>query len=362
MRGLAHVGALRALAERGWEPAEVTGTSIGALVAAAWATGFSQEEMESLALSIRRRDIFAIAHADMALKRMKSPALYRSEPLEHLVSGLLGDATFKDLPRRLVIATVEINSGMQMFFGLPGLDHVRVADAVFASCALPGFFPPREIGGRWWMDGALVDNLPVRHAATRGHDLVVGVDVGASSVLRADTQEAGFAAIFARASEVVFQQANEWHLRGWTEPPLLLVQPRVEHIPMFSFDHTRELIAEGHRATLQTLDLGGAAVRAGQGGIHPRRRVVVRVDRERCIGCGVCLSVAPPGMFRLEDGKAVGPEAPCEWSPLDGGFIRHCPTYAIIARPVPAAPPPPPPPAATPSTGGASTGTGPGTA
>ncbi len=355
MRGFAHIGALAALAERGWEPAEIVGTSIGALVGAAWATGFSLEESAALALSMRRKDLFQIAHADMAFKRMRSPALYRPEPLEEVVTGLLGDATFRDLPRRLVVATVEINSGTQAFFGLPGLDDVRVADAVYASCALPGFFPPREIGGRWWVDGALVDNLPVRLAAARGHDAVVGVDVGASSVLRADTQEAGFAGIFARATEIIFQQASEWHLKRWSGPPLLLVQPRVEHVPQFSFDHTRELIDEGQRATRLALAQAGDAVRAGRPGIHPHRKVLVQVNRERCIGCGVCVSMEPE-QFRMDaSGKAVGPEAPVEWSPVDGGFVRQCPTYAITARPVPA-------PAAAPSTAGESTGTGRGSA
>lgn len=350
MRGLAHVGALRALEARGWEPAEVIGTSIGALIGAAWASGFTVREIESLSLSLRRRDVFAMASADMALKRLRAPALYSAEPLDDLVRGMLGDVTFRQLGRRLIVNSVDINSGRQMFWGLPGLEDVPVADAVFASCALPGFLEPREIGGCYFADGALVDNLPVRLAAARGYRAIVAVDVGATSVLRADVQEAGFAAISARASEIVFQQAMEHHLGVWTAPPLLLVQPRVEHVPMFAFDHTRALVDEGYRATAAALEGAGAAVRAATGGIYPRRTVQIAVIRERCIGCGACVAIAPPGMFRMDgDGKAVGPDRPCEWSPIDGAFIRHCPTYAIMARPVVAA---------GASTGGASTGTG----
>lgn len=354
MRGLAHVGALRALIERGWVPDEIIGTSIGSLIGATWAVGFTLAEMEQFCLNLQRRDIFQIARADMALKRMRSPALYKAEPLEQVIRGFVGDATFSELPRTLIVNSVDINSGMQVYWGLPGLRDVSVADAVFGSCALPGFFPPREIQGRWFVDGALVDNLPVRLAAARGADAVVAVDVGATSVLRSEVQESGFANISSRASEIVFQQAMEWHLEAWTAPPMLLVQPRVEHVPMFSFEHAQALIDEGLRAMSAALDQAGGAIRMATGGIFPRRTVEVTVIRERCIGCGACV-MHEPRLFHLDaTGKAVGPDAPYEWSPIDGGFIRHCPTYAITARPVHL----PPAPAAV-STGGGSRGTAP---
>jgi NTE family protein len=350
LRGLATVGAMRALESRGLVPDEVIGSSIGALVAATWAAGFTIREMESIALSLRRRDVFAMARADMALKRMRSPSLYKAEPLEELVTGLLGDTTFRELPRKVIVGSVEINSGTQIFWGLPGLDHVRVADAVFASCALPGFFPPREIDGRYWVDGAVVDNLPVRLAASHGLDAIVAVDVGSVSVQRSDTHQEGFAAVSARALEIVMRQTMEWHLGEWTGPPMLLVQPRVAHVPMFSFNHTPELLSEGHRATETALERGYDALRRATGGIFPRRQIQLRVLRERCIGCGACVALAPAGYFRMADGKAVAREEPCEWSPIDGGFIRHCPTCAITADPVGAE---------RASTSGASTGTAP---
>src|SRR5262249_5974245 len=150
-----------------------------------------------IAIKLRRRDIFVVAHADMAFKRMRSPALFRREPLDELLKSLVGDITFRELPRPLIVSTVDINSGMQVFWGLKGLEDVRVADAVYASCARPGSLPPREIRGRYYVDGATVDNLPVATAATAGVDVIVAVDVSASSAFRADTQEEGFAAVFA---------------------------------------------------------------------------------------------------------------------------------------------------------------------
>ena len=334
MKGLAHIGVLQALTERGLYPACVIGSSVGALVGAAWAAGRSPEALREIAINLRRKDIFVVAHADMAFKRMRSPALFRREPLDQLLHELVGDVTFQQLERRLIVNTVDINSGMQVFWGLPGLDHVRVADAVFASCAMPGYLPPREIRGRHYFDGAAVDNLPVATARTLGVDLVLAVDVSASSAFREDKQEEGFAAVFARATEIAMHSVLELRLRGWTTPPIYFMHPRVEHISPFSFDHLREVVEEGYRDAVAALSHPGDWPPRGDEGIYPKRRVTVRVERDRCIGCGACLVHAPRGMFVLDaEGKAVVTTPDQVWSPTDGGFIRHCPTYAISARP-----------------------------
>jgi NTE family protein len=334
MKGLAHIGVLQALTERGLVPAQIVGSSVGALVGAAWSAGRSIAELRDVAVSLRRKDVFAVAHADMAFKRMRSPALFRREPLELLIHRLVGDVTFQDLRYPLIVNTVDINSGMQVFWGLDGLDEVVVKDAVFASCALPGYLPPREIRGRFYVDGATVDNLPVGTARILGADVILAVDVSASNAFRADTQEEGFAAVFARATEIAMQSLLELRLREWTTPPIFYVHPRVEHISAFSFDHLRELVEEGHRATVAALDRPTEWPAAGETGVYPRRPITVRVQRERCIGCGACLVQAPPGMFVLDaQGKAVVTRPDQDWSPIDGEFIRHCPTYAISARP-----------------------------
>jgi NTE family protein len=332
LKGLAHIGVLKALEERGLEPGMIVGSSMGSLVAAAWAAGMPLPEMVERGMAVRRKDIFQVAHVDMALKRMRSPAVYRREPLDELIGSLVGDRTFQDLERALVINTVELNSGMQVLWGLPGLRQVRVADAVFASCALPGIFPPREIDGRWYVDGAVVENMPVQVAASHGAGPVLSVDVGATSSLRSNVQEEGFAATYIRGLEIVMQTMMESRLRQWTTPPLVLVHPRVEHVSMFAFGHNRELIEEGFRATMDLLDLlEGAFDPAGQG-IHPQRRVEIRVDRDRCVGCGACVMHAP-WVFELDEGGRARVRQPIQsWSPLDGGYVRNCPTYAISAR------------------------------
>lgn len=334
MKGLAHVGVLHALVERGLRPARIVGSSIGALVGTAWASGIGVAKLRELAVTVHRRDIFRVAHTDMAFKRMLSPALFRREPLDELIHSVIGDVRFDQLDPPVVVNTVDINSGMQVFWGLPGLDHVPVRDAVFASCALPGYLPPREIRGRFYVDGAAVDNLPVGVARAFGTQYVVAVDISASSALREDTQEEGFARVFARATEIAMHSLLEQRLKRWTTPPLYYIHPRVEHIGLFNFDRLREVVEEGYRATQAGLDEPESWPPPDAAGVFPRRRVVVRVQRERCIGCGACLVHGPRGMFALDpQGKAVVADPVQEWDPADGSFIRHCPTYAITARP-----------------------------
>jgi len=335
MKGLAHVGVLEALLERGLKPAHIIGCSVGSMVGAAWASGKSIPELKDIAINLKRKDVFQIAHADMAFKRMRSPALFRREPLAQLIARLVGDVRFQDLDVPVIMNTVDINSGMQVLWGLPGLDDIPVADAVFASCALPGYLPPHEIRGRYYVDGATLDNLPLAAGRAVDGELIFAADVSASSTLRGDTQEEGFAAVFGRATEIAMQTLLEVRMRHWTNPPVYYIHPRVEHVSMFNFDNLREVVEEGYRATIEALDRPQSWPQPGEAGVYPRRRVLVHVERERCIGCGACLFQGPPGLFVLDnDRKAVVTQPEQDWSPAGGAFIRHCPTYAISARPV----------------------------
>ena len=90
LKGLAHIGVLRALEERELVPHLVVGSSIGSLIAAAWAAGVPIAEMDRRARLVRRRDVFQVARADVAFRRLLAPALYRREPLEGLITSLVG--------------------------------------------------------------------------------------------------------------------------------------------------------------------------------------------------------------------------------------------------------------------------------
>jgi len=332
MKGLAHIGVLKALHERGLVPSLVVGTSMGSLVGATWATGMSTAEMIQRARAIRKRDVFQIAHADMALRRMRAPAVYRKEPLDLLLDTLVGDVTFDDLRHQLLVNTVDLNTGSQVLWGRPGFRKVRVADAVFASCALPGILPPREVGGRYCVDGAVVDSLPVIAAASAALQPIFAVDVGGSRVVRQGVEHGGFAATYMRGLEIVMQSLTSASLATWREPPMILIRPRVDHIPMFAFEHTEELLDEGYRSATQALEQMSGNGRMTTG-VYPRTSMEITVDPVRCIGCGICVAMAPKVFQMGPTGKAEVIAPKQIWSPVDGSYTLHCPTFAISAKP-----------------------------
>jgi NTE family protein len=333
LKGFAHIGVLRALEERGIQPSVYAGTSIGALMAAAYVGGLSLDEMEERCRTLRRRDLFRINHMGMILERMRSPSLYLEEPLRELCASVVAAGTFEDLPQPLLVNTVDVERGTQVVWGLPGLRDVPVVDAVYASCALPGFFPPGFVDDRVCIDGGTVDNLPVQIAA-QGVDAVIAVDVGNSDLSRdTDIHARGFAAIYVRAASIMMHALQQMPLTEWAGPPMLLIRPRVSQHGWFSFERASEMIDAGYAAAMTAFEqMGDALQRAG--GVYPRRMVELSVDRGRCIGCTTCVALAPRLMAMDPSGKAYPTSSPVEWSPADGDFVQHCPTSAIEVRSV----------------------------
>lgn len=328
LKGFAHIGVLRALEERGVRPVLLAGTSIGALIASAWVRGRSVDDMEQHALALRKPDLFRIDHVGMVVKRMLAPALYLEQPLQEIVDRLVPEGTFRDLAIPLLVNTVDLERGSQVVWGLPGLTDVRVADAVYASCALPGFFPPRVLDGRTCVDGGVMHNVPAR-VASREVDAIIAVDVGSSSLTATRRiREKGFAAIYMRSAQVMMRSLQQMQLASWSGPPLLLVRPAVWPYGWFSFAHTRTMIDAGYAAACEVLDSVGDTLYAA-GGVFPRRRVEVSVDREKCTGCGLCAALAPDVMQMGPDGKAEVVDGALEWSQADGDFVNECPVRAI---------------------------------
>ena len=330
LKGFAHIGVLRAFEELGIEPAVIAGTSIGSLIAAAYVGGVPVAEMAERARALRRRDLFRLNRMGMVLERMRSPSIYLDGPLREVVASVVPDRKFSELPKTLLVNTVDLEQGAQIVWGLPGLRNASVREAVCASCALPGFFPPIEIEGRLCVDGGVIDNLPVA-IASAGMDGVIAVDTGSTDITaESGPHDHGFAATYMRAATTMMHALQLVPFTRWGSPPMILIRPRINHIGWFSFSHTDELIEAGYRAAMDALEHYETCL-SSAGGVYPRREVTIRVDREKCICCGLCVALAPSLMAQDKKGKAYPLESHVEWSPADGDFVHHCPTLAIEA-------------------------------
>jgi NTE family protein len=329
MKGFAHIGVLKALEEAGIRPTVYAGTSIGAMVAAAAVSGTSADDLAQRAESLKRKDLFRINHFGMLMDRMKSRSIYMEEPLRELTTSVVPSGDFGALASTLLVNTVDIERGTQVVWGLPGLRDVSVQDAVYASCALPGFFPPGQVDGRMCVDGGVIDNMPA-HIAGLGMDMVIAVDVGSADIARQPgIADAGFASIYMRSATTMMHALQSFPLMQWSGPPMLLIRPKVGR-DWLSFSSSSQNIREGYRAAARALEHFEAYLEQ-PGGIFPRKRVELTVSKEKCIGCGLCAAIAPAYFGMESSGKAFARTKVVEWSAADGDFVHHCPTMAIDA-------------------------------
>ena len=330
MKGFAHIGVMKALEERGITPTSYAGTSIGALLAAARVGGMSPDDLARRAETLRRRDLFRLNHFGMLLERMRSPSIYLEEPLRDLTRAVVPPGKFSDLATPLLVNTVDLERGAPVIWGSLGLQDVYVQDAVYASCALPGYFPPGRVGGRLCVDGGVIDNLPVGIASLAA-DLIIAVDVGSTDLTPiSDAMSLGFANIYMRAATTMMHALQQFPLTHWNGPPMVLIRPRCGD-DWLSFANISATIKEGHRSAHKALE--DIDVFYDQpSGVFPRRRFELEVDREKCIGCGLCVALAPALMSLDAQNKAQPRTDTVDWSPADGDFVRYCPTKAISAR------------------------------
>jgi len=164
-RGWAHIGVIRALASAGIEPDLVCGTSIGALVGAAYVGG-ELDRLEDWVRSLRLQTVVGFLDVSLnggLIKGDKLIAFFR----DHFV-----DRDIADLKRPFGAVATDLRRGQEVW-----LREGRVSEAVRASIALPGLFTPAQRDGRWLVDGGLVNPVPVSLCRAMGADIVIAVDL-----------------------------------------------------------------------------------------------------------------------------------------------------------------------------------------
>ncbi len=170
-KGFAHIGVLNAINRAGIEIDAVSGTSMGALVGAFYASG-KLEELQERASGIRLRDIPLLLSPTISKQ-----GLFSGKNIEKFLREFLGGKKIENLNRKYAAVCIDLNRSNVITFTKGDLVH-----AVRASIAIPGVFKPVVLKDKLLVDGGIMEPLPVRAAHEIGSDFVIAVDVISDSM------------------------------------------------------------------------------------------------------------------------------------------------------------------------------------
>ena len=236
-RGIAHVGVLQALVENQIPIDFIAGTSAGALVGGAAASGMPLSELETLGRNLRWRDIGRMT--------MSRSGVQSNERLEQYLRARLPATRFEDLPIPFAAVATELSTGKAIVLR----DRGDVPFAIRASCAIPGWYlPVVDEEGRQLVDGGLVANIPVSVARSLGSDIVIAVDVNAEG---AKFLGPSFSIISVLIQSMLVVQRVA--VQAQVALADLVIQPKVGHIRWDEMGRADELLAAGRAAALDSL-------------------------------------------------------------------------------------------------------------
>ncbi len=261
LKGLAHVGVLRALDEAGVTPDGIVGTSIGALVGSLAGAGRSWEELRELARELKKEDIVRVNRRAVLFNGIRQTSVFRGDVLREYYERILPENGWDDLDIPVLINAVDLATGRTEWFGPGARSDVSLLDAVYASSALPVFYPPAVLGDRAFVDGGTEHPLGLQRAAEAGATGMVGADVGAGEVGKTEKiLRQGMLAIHQRIFSIMTYRRRRDLLAGWDGPLLLHVRPRLDGYETFDFENIEYFMEEGYRATRDALEGNGGAV------------------------------------------------------------------------------------------------------
>ena len=222
-RGWAHIGVLRALTEQGIAPDFVAGCSMGAMVGAAFAAG-RIEQLETWALSLDWKRVVGLA--DVGLRG----GLFKGNRLLNLYQGQFVQCPFSELSVPFAAVATDLVTGQEVW-----LRDGDVSDAVRASCTVPGLFRPVLRGGRYLVDGSVVNPIPVSLCRAMGAQVVIAVDLGSHRIRRfsLDSQQASKS-----------QRRRFFDILGSSPPAEVRPLPSITDTLLGAIDIMQERIAE----------------------------------------------------------------------------------------------------------------------
>lgn len=279
-RGWAHIGVLEALLEAGIEPKIVAGTSMGALVGAAYAGG-ELNRLKAWAGAVDWRAIIGLLDVKIA-----NGGLVEGSRFQRLLRELGIGMAIEDLPMKYAAVATDLADGREIWLQTGPVDV-----AIRASIGLPGIFSPTLVEGRWLADGGLVNQVPVSTCRALGADFVIAVRVSEGLLMKRAAQltptlpadgagegrgplddmlaqmpgalrdqarrilpqllargprSPGYFDVMANAINIMQDRITRSRLAG--EPPHAMIAPQVSNLALLDFHRAGESIAAGRAA------------------------------------------------------------------------------------------------------------------
>jgi len=266
-RGLAHIGILRAFETQSIPIDLIAGTSIGALVGAAFASGMESRELEE----VLNRFLESPTFQDSALKSIKEmqankrlsltqkiqaffknriilaqamfrPGILHAEDFQAMIDYFVPDIRIEELGIPFVAMATDLISGYPVV-----LSRGSLRKAVMASCAVPGAVPPVKDDGKLLADGGIASLVPTLVARERGAEFVVAVTV--DSEIRARDEIGSAMDVYVRAAEIMSFHLEQEALKQADA----VIRPNVGSLHWTDFEQATDLIREGERAALDNM-------------------------------------------------------------------------------------------------------------
>jgi predicted acylesterase/phospholipase RssA len=210
------------------------------------------------------------------LARALPVGLFKNEPIRHYLAKIFSmhgrTDNFRELRRKLVVVATDLDSGRPVRFGEPGLDHVSISQAVQASTALPGLYPPVLIDGRSYVDGVLLKTVHASVALEEDADLVICVNpivpvdtirsVELGVMRRGNLVDRGLPTVLAQTFRTLVHSRMGTGLAAYetrySDRDVLVFEPRRDDYTMFftnvfSFSKRKAVVEHAYQSTRRKL-------------------------------------------------------------------------------------------------------------
>ncbi|MBR3566330.1 MAG: patatin-like phospholipase family protein [Paludibacteraceae bacterium] len=260
-RGLAHIGAIEVLLQRGYNITSIAGCSMGSLIAGIYACGKLEEAREWF-LSIDRKRIFELTDVSLSIN-----SLVKGQRVIEAIKEFVPDRKIEDLPIPLSLVASDVVHNKEVV-----MESGSLFDAIRASISIPMFFEPVEKDGMLLIDGGVLNALPLNRVRRKDGDLLVAMNISAPDVLEPEGYERpqlpkfmdgiefinkyierkeeegrkvqlSYTSLLSRMTDMMIQNNTVMMLR-MCRPDILAEMP-MNAYPTMAFDKAEEIIEQG---------------------------------------------------------------------------------------------------------------------